>query len=236
MKTEKIVYEGTEIESISCDGGGAVLTARVGTIASERVILATNGFEKFRLCDKDGKGIDRRFHKNVSSRLAYMLGLFIPGKAPEPASVAYVHEPDAHDPGISYTYVTERPYSMDGTEGTLIAIGGPDSDFNHERMDYSNTMSFSHGVETELERELLIRYGGSVEEGVRFLWHGIMGYTETYARLVGTDPHGPALGYNLGCNGVGILLSIWGGNRIAEGFLGRALVPTMFDPVAHFGR
>jgi hypothetical protein len=36
--------------------------------------------------------------------------------------------------------------------------------------------------------------------------------------------------YNLGCNGVGFLPSIFGGHRISQLLAGQTLAPSVFDP------
>jgi glycine/D-amino acid oxidase-like deaminating enzyme len=138
--------------------------------------------------------------------------------------------------GISFVYVTERPYIKDGIEGSLLTIGDPDSEFNHELVEYSKDIPFNRGVQKEMERFLALHYDIHTDAYERFLWHGLMGYTSSYARLVGVDPHEKNLYYNLGCNGVGILLSVWGARRLSQIFLGEELLPTMFDPDVHFAQ
>ena len=49
-----------------------------------------------------------------------------------------------------------------------------------------------------------------------FQWHGLMGYMDGGVRVVGAHPEHPPLLYNLGCNGVGFLPSIFGGDRVAR--------------------
>ena len=49
-------------------------------------------------------------------------------------------------------------------------------------------------------------------------------------RVVGAHPRHPSLLYNLGCNGVGFLPSIVGGERIAGILAGERLGPSIFDP------
>jgi len=63
-----------------------------------------------------------------------------------------------------------------------------------------------------------------------YAWHGLMGYTPSRVRLVGFEPRNHALLYNLACNGVGILPSIHGGERIARLLAGEQLPPSIFDP------
>ena len=56
-----------------------------------------------------------------------------------------------------------------------------------------------------------------------FQWHGLMGYNDGGVRVVGAHPRHPRLLYNLGCNGVGFLPSIYGGERIARLLAGERL-------------
>ena len=62
-----------------------------------------------------------------------------------------------------------------------------------------------------------------------FLWHGLMGYTKNGLRMIGPDPRNNRLLYNLGCNGVGILPSIYGGKRIADYVQFGVLDESIFD-------
>ena len=61
-------------------------------------------------------------------------------------------------------------------------------------------------------------------------WHGLMGYTRSRLRMIGAEPRNPVLLYNLGCNGVGFMPSIYGGQRIARMLAGDDLGPSIFDP------
>ena len=49
-------------------------------------------------------------------------------------------------------------------------------------------------------------------------------------RVIGRHPRYPELLYNLGCNGVGFLPSIHGGQVIARTLGGESLAPSIFDP------
>ena len=57
-----------------------------------------------------------------------------------------------------------------------------------------------------------------------------MGYMDGGVRVIGAHPGRPRLLYNLGCNGVGFLPSIMGGERIARILGGERLPPSIFDP------
>ena len=64
----------------------------------------------------------------------------------------------------------------------------------------------------------------------QFTWHGLMGYTKNRIRLIGEEPKNKVLLYNLGCNGVGLLLSIYGGKKISQIINKENLPPSIFDP------
>jgi glycine/D-amino acid oxidase-like deaminating enzyme len=49
-------------------------------------------------------------------------------------------------------------------------------------------------------------------------------------RVIGAHPEHPRLLYNLGCNGVGFLPSIAGGQRIGRLLAGERLGASIFDP------
>ena len=48
-------------------------------------------------------------------------------------------------------------------------------------------------------------------------------------RMVGPEPKNPVLLYNLGCNGIGILPSIYGASKIARHIKGENVEPSIFD-------
>ncbi len=58
-----------------------------------------------------------------------------------------------------------------------------------------------------------------------------MGYTPSGMRCIGPEPINPVLMYNLGCNGVGLLSSIYGGFRISKFLNKKKLEKSIFDPM-----
>ncbi len=73
-----------------------------------------------------------------------------------------------------------------------------------------------------------------IEDKASSCWDGRMGYTRSGVRLAGRDPANPDLFYNLGCNGIGILHSIYGARRIAMELLGRRVADSVFEPRNQF--
>ncbi len=195
-------------------------------IRTKRVVLCTNGFENFRLTNLYGDPVDPRFHAEVQGVIGYMAGYLEPRQAPALA-VSYVRGDNAAD---AYHYLTRRPYERGGAKSSLLCIGGP------ERLlpagaTYEATSAFPADLEEELERALVGVYREFDPKAKRdFLWHGLMGYTPTGVRRIGYEPKNRVLLYNLGCNGVGILPSIYGGHRIAQLLAGQELPESLFDP------
>jgi glycine/D-amino acid oxidase-like deaminating enzyme len=113
---------------------------------------------------------------------------------------------------------------------SLICIGGPES-----LMDDTNDYSKEHPYPTEAE-EYIRRFLKKTYRNTgrapkyQYLWHGLMGYTPNGLRCIGAEPCNPVLLYNLGCNGVGILPSVYGGLRIAQILRGDRLSASIFDP------
>ena len=105
-----------------------------------------------------------------------------------------------------------------------------------ERLDdatvYESTWEFPRSVIDEVDNDILPIVHPSRPAGVDYdyTWHGLMGYTESRVRLIGPEPKNPVLLYNLGCNGVGFLPSIYGGFRISRLLRGDQLAPSIFDP------
>jgi glycine/D-amino acid oxidase-like deaminating enzyme len=57
-----------------------------------------------------------------------------------------------------------------------------------------------------------------------------LGYTTSGIRLIGKEPNNPRLLYNVGCNGIGIMPSIYGAKRISQILNGIDLPVSIFDP------
>ncbi len=102
-------------------------------------------------------------------------------------------------------------------------------------MDDTNLYKADHPYPTEAAAEIgaFVRRTyelAPADFNFKFLWHGLMGYTPTNLRCVGPEPRNPVLYYNLGCNGVGILPSLYGGRTIARYLAGETVAPSIFSP------
>jgi glycine/D-amino acid oxidase-like deaminating enzyme len=230
--------EQTHIHKVILEKDFGVLEAEKNSITADRIILCTNGFAKFHIKNNAGKDIDTSFHQNVKGSVGYMSGYLEELNRP-PTALAYFdneqiqkgHAEDVfHEP--PYFYMTRRPYEIEKDERhNLICAGGPEILIEQPHV-YSHRDEFSEEMTKKIDQFLKKTHKHAPKDNLtyRFLWHGLLGYTKSGIRLIGFEPKNPVLMYNLGCNGVGILPSIYGGKRIAQLIDGEKLESSIFDP------
>ncbi len=221
------IVEHTWIESVTLFARKAVLQAGIYSVNCERVVLCTNGFENFTIDNQDGLPIDPKFHHLVSGWVGYMAG-FLEELDKPPTAISYF-DSDSADVDDTYFYLTRRPFDLEqNTPANLVCIGGPETPLEGEEI-YSATNPYPESVTKAISGFIKRSYSNSPEE-YSFLWHGLMGYTPNRIRVIGPEPRNPVLLYNLGCNGVGILPSLYGGKRISEVFANTRMPKSIFDP------
>jgi glycine/D-amino acid oxidase-like deaminating enzyme len=230
------LLEHTPVGEIRLHDGSAVVHAGEFAVRSKRVVLCTNGFENVHIVNTVGPDIDKKFHYLVRGIVGYMAGYIEPSERPPieisflPKSARKSDDVYAEEP---YFYLTRRPFGQaDGKSQNLISIGGPEAlmdDTNNYKIDHDYPLRAKEDIDSFLRST----YAKAHPEGeeYKFLWHGLMGFTPNGIRLVGPEPLNPVLLYNLGCNGVGLMPSIFGGRKIARFLAGEVLPPSMFDPV-----
>lgn len=210
----------------------AKLVSGTHTIRAKRVILCTNGFERLKIKNHAGADIDVKFHHLVRGSVGYMAA-FVEEPQIHPTAISYF-PPGAKDADGAYDsdpyyYLTRRPYGEDALR-SLVCIGGPEA-LMDDTNNYSKEHPFPQEAQAMIDRFVRKTYRHT---GLRLkfthLWHGLMGYTPNGLRCVGAEPCNPVLMYNLGCNGVGILPSIYGGFRVSQLIKHKNLPPSIFDP------
>lgn len=209
------------------------ITKKQKVIAGQ-VILCTNGFENISIVNTIGPSINKKFHQMIRGIVGYMAGYTEEPSKP-PAEISYLPKTSQHTKDIyaedPYFYLTRRPYELEQERFNLVCIGGPES-----LMDDTNNYKHEHPYPEEARDKInnFIKYtykhGPKDHIQYKFLWHGLMGFTPNGVRLIGPEPVNPILFYNLGCNGVGLLPSIFGGQKISLFVQGKKLKPSMFDP------
>jgi len=223
------LYEHTPIRKIVLHTKYALLDADKATVRAGRVVLCTNGFENFHILNKTGLDIDARYHHQVSGKVGYMSG-YLETLNKTPIAISYLTDPAA-GPENSYYYLTRRPYEHEkGSVHNLISVGGPDVDLE-EYANYSHESEFPDAMQDEIDRFVKKFYDTDPNKKIEyvFTWHGLMGYTKNGVRMIGPEPQNPVLLYNLGCNGIGILPSLYGGRRLASFLAGEQVPPSIFD-------
>jgi glycine/D-amino acid oxidase-like deaminating enzyme len=227
------IYEHTLISKVVLKEDHVLLAATDAVITAKKVVLCTNGFENIEILNQGGMAIDTRFHHNVNGVVARMSG-YLEKKNKSPTAISYyVDTPEGFDDmDQAYFYLTRRPFEHESDEKhNLICVGGPQHAIA-DREEYLSEFDYPEAVQKEVEDFVKTVYDPEPNTKIdyKFTWHGLMGYTPNGVRLIGAEPLNPVLLYNLGCNGVGILPSIYGGSRIARIIAGEKLEPSIFDP------
>lgn len=217
------IAEKLPVTDVILRGADADLLTTGPQITTKRVVLCTNGFENFRIANLDGEPVDPSFHDTVAGVIGYMAG-YTEKRGGGATAISYVRDNRVTD---AYHYLTRRP---SGEGESLLCLGGPERLLPAGGI-YEREAPFPADIEEELERALVGVYRDRDPSAKRsFLWHGLMGYTPNRMRRIGYEPKNRVLLYNLGCNGVGILPSIYGGKRIAQLLAGHELPDSIFDP------
>jgi len=236
-KDRFVLYEGSPVSNVVLGEHEGVLHSLKHTVTAQRVILCTNGFENFTITNEHGRDINGGFHHAVQGTVGYMAGYVEPLNR-DPVAISYFPKSIAYD-DEPYYYLTRRPHDVGdlpaGRQEThqhnLVCIGGPEKKLDDAAI-YSREEIYEESIRDEIDMFLHANYEHAADQHTQyaFLWHGLMGYTTSGVRLIGPEPLNSVLMYNLGCNGVGILPSIYGGKRISEIVAGKEVEPSMFDP------
>ncbi len=230
-----VLREESFVKEVVLNKDDACLKINEFVINARNVVLCTNGFEKFNITNNEGKDIDTEFHHLVNGTVGYMVG-YLDERDKSPIAISYLlsnkNQSGKFD-SEPYFYLTRRPFeNEENIKHNLISVGGPDAP-----LEDTTTYSKDDHVYSEEAFSTLDSFLHSTVKDVppydlhyTYHWHGLMGYTPNGVRLIGSEPLNPVLLYNLGCNGVGILPSIYGGRRISRIIAGEKLTPSIFDP------
>ncbi len=226
------LVEETKVEKVVLGEGAVTLDCRSVTVTAGEVVLCTNGFEDFTIVAGNGLCLDKEFHRNVRGIVGYMSGYLEPMRRP-PAGLVYLRS-EGFSENEAYYYLTRRGYEYErgaGPRHNLLSVGGPQVRLE-DHTDYSFDDEYPGERTAEIQGFVEDTFGAKAPKGAErvFAWHGLMGYTENMVRLVGPHPAEPRLLYNLGCNGIGILMSLYGGRTIARHLAGEEVPKTIFRP------
>lgn len=223
------VFENAHVKQVELTKNGTILYSHK-KVKAKKVVLCTNGFEHVKIVNKSGEAIDKKFHERVQGLVSHMAG-YLQNEHLKPEAISYFDSKEA-DPSAAYFYLTRRKYELEKDDHQdLVCIGGPEYTLK-EKAQYKKEAQYHPHAEKMIKNFLNQDYLLTPKKlKFNFFWHGLMGYTNTGIRIVGEEPCNKNLLYNLGCNGVGILPSIYGGKRISEIISGKKVKQTIFDPV-----
>ena len=204
-----------------------VVHARGHVVAASHVVLCTNGYVDHHVQDRSGAPIRLAADQRVTGRVAYMAAFVDEPRSP--AAMSYIRNATIGG-DTAYVYVTRRTYDRPGDTVTLTCMGGPEYPFHDEV--YDPSAPFPGTLLSAMDEAVRPFAQPTRPPGLPydFQWHGLMGYNDSGIRVVGAHPRHPRLLYNLGCNGVGFLPSIFGGQRVARLLAGDQLPSSIFDP------
>ncbi|HEY5422881.1 MAG TPA: FAD-binding oxidoreductase [Ilumatobacteraceae bacterium] len=223
---DRLTYvDHTAVERILLGDGGATVHALDHVVSASKVVLCTNGFTDHVIED----AMDTHARPTINRTVGYMAA-FIEPEPRQPNVMSYIRNTTIGG-DTPYVYATRRTFDRATGPSTLTCLGGPEcrlGDHDH----YDADAEFPSPILEEIDRDIRPIVDGARQAGwpYDYTWHGVMAYTANKVRLIGFDAHNRALLYNLGCNGVGFLQSVYGGHRIARLLSGEQLPPSIFDP------
>ncbi len=229
-ETRFSIYENTTIKKVILRKTHALLDADKHTIGAERVVLCTNGFENFDIFNEDGLAVDKKFHHLIEGKVGYMSG-YLENLNKKAAAISYFtsdFDPSSSDP---YYYLTRRPHELGDKKHNLVCVGGPELGID-DRGEYLYDYDYPEKMHQDIDAFIKKVYDTDPEKKIdyQFTWHGLMGYTPNRVRLIGEEPKNRVLLYNLGCNGIGIIPSVFGGRKISRIIGGENMKESIFDP------
>ncbi len=197
----------------------------------EQVVLCTNGFEHFSITSDHVPGMNRRFHRMITGLVGYMAG-YVEPRTNKPTAISYFPKKSAGQADDPYVYLTRRNV---GKSKSLVCIGGPQRLYERDTR-YSRHYAYSQKATKEIQKFLreTLPHKSHQPEQFDYHWHGIMGYTPNNLRCIGPDIADTRLLYNLGCNGIGLLPSVYGAQKVSWFVQNKKLPKSIFDAVYQF--
>lgn len=198
------LFERSMVAEVDVKAKVMTSTAK-GAIVSDRAVLCTNGYPVPRIIASRRPYAEDRSRQFLASMVAYR-----PEGTDKVGAFIFNHD-GADSEEEPYFYLTRRPTRHGNAE--LVAVGGPQVLIAGEP---DGDQEIPPGVYERIDDFVSRTYMPPLPEFPELYWNGLMGYTQDGLRMVGPDPGVPALWYNLGCNGIGLLPSIVGGKRLAS--------------------
>jgi glycine/D-amino acid oxidase-like deaminating enzyme len=226
--------EHSKVDEIQLNKDGVTLQSKDKTIKAQHVVLCTNGYKNFIITDSENQNSNEQFQTLVTGTIGYMAG-YLEEPVRTPIAISYLPKhavTESTQNAEAYIYLTRRTYES-GTHAkqNLICIGGPET-LAHDSTKYKYTHPYPQEAQRTIDEFLKNNYlyAPSGDINYAFKWHGLMGYTPNGIRCIGPHPDNNRLLFNLGCNGVGILPSLYGAKKISQYLNGEKLNKSLFSP------
>jgi glycine/D-amino acid oxidase-like deaminating enzyme len=233
------IYEHTKVKSIHEKPNVIEIAIhnedqQTYTIKSKQTILCTNGYKNIDIyTDTEQK---YSLWEKVQWFVSYISG-YVEKSNQESISLIYYQNPDelktatTSSESENYFYLTRREFETHKVKETLICIGWPESaiEWSDDYIPHQPQPERAHQQMDSFLQKTFKKYPKQKLE-YKYRRHGLMGYTNTYLRMIWPDRNIPRIMYNLGCNGQGIVLSIFGWWKISQFLLGRVSEDSIFDP------
>jgi glycine/D-amino acid oxidase-like deaminating enzyme len=211
------LHEGTKALSVRAHHP-LLIECGTGQVECKRAIICTNGYAL-----PDLSGTPNSFPDDYLRCVTGYLNGYRPSQRGENVGL-FFHEVQ---PSEDEPYVFSTTWGKD-PEKEVLMIGGPQ---------FACGEGVREGKDDEKAHARIDRLAADIF-GIRTkaisCWDGRMGYTRSGVRLAGPDPKNPDLFYNLGCNGIGILHSVYGARRVADEILGKRTADSVFEPRHQF--
>lgn len=217
----------THVDRIVVAGDAVEAHANGHVLRASHFVMCTNGFTRHAIEDRAGRPVELHPDQRIVPTIGFMAA-FAEEQPRPPAAFSYIRNAEIGG-DVPYVYVTRRTYDRPSGTVTLTCMGGPEWPFEGT---WDPDQPFPGALLATMD-EVIRPYAQPDRPPGRpydFRWHGLMGYMPGMIRVIGVHPRWAALLYNLGCNGVGFLPSIAGGDRIARILAGESLEPSIFDP------
>jgi len=183
-------------------------------IEAKNVIICTNGYKIPNIVGRDN------FEEvSIQGVVNYMMGAVVSDDV-KPSAYTYYKKVDTQENGesavegdVDYVYGTSRKMK----NKTLLTFGNSSDDLVDGEI-YLSERQIDEARLSELRTQAKSYFDFINSETPEYLWHGLMGYTNSRNRKLGEFPKGSGLIYNIGCNGIGIMPAIASGKLIGEYF------------------
>jgi glycine/D-amino acid oxidase-like deaminating enzyme len=220
------IYEGSYVEEIIFEQDKIDVFTANHKISANKVILCTNGYTNFDIYDRSKDTVITKLKDNIGGVVGTMAA-YINNSSEKFSSALYNAAPEeATNP---YYYISQHPFILKNARKSLTTIGGPEKELTWEDL-YDPKIEYVPGAKEKFDKFIEENYYQQ-HTGFDYQWQGLMGYTSNMLRWIGPDPEYPNLLYNLGCNGIGILPSIYGAYKVSRIIEGNSFVESIFDPL-----